>query len=110
MHLLALALYHRDGRQAPRTITFKPGALNILTGESETGKSAVLDIIEYCLGRQHISLPEGVITQTVAGTPCSYRSARPACYWDDPAQLEPLPTRPCCSSATTRSSCRQATA
>ncbi|MEU0088359.1 DUF3732 domain-containing protein [Streptomyces sp. NPDC006274] len=65
MHLLALALYHRDGRQAPRTITFKPGALNILTGESETGKSAVLDIIEYCMGRQHISLPEGVITQTV---------------------------------------------
>lgn len=65
MHLLALALYHRDGRQEPRTITFKPGALNILTGESETGKSAVLDIIEYCLGRQHISLPEGVITETV---------------------------------------------
>ncbi|WP_327396908.1 DUF3732 domain-containing protein [Streptomyces phaeochromogenes] len=65
MHLLALALYHRDGRPDPRTITFKPGALNVLTGESETGKSAVLDIIEYCLGRQNISLPEGVITQTV---------------------------------------------
>lgn len=65
MHLLALGLYHRDGRPEPRTIDFKPGALNVLTGESETGKSAVLDIIEYCLGRQHISLPEGVITQTV---------------------------------------------
>ncbi|WP_327667338.1 DUF3732 domain-containing protein [Streptomyces sp. NBC_00485] len=65
MHLLSLGLYHRDGRPDPRTIDFKPGALNVLTGESETGKSAVLDIIEYCLGRQHISLPEGVITQTV---------------------------------------------
>ncbi|MFJ3221578.1 DUF3732 domain-containing protein [Kitasatospora sp. NPDC086801] len=64
MHLLALALYHRDGRPDPRVIRFRPGALNILTGESETGKSAVLGIVEYCLGRQIFTLPDGVITNT----------------------------------------------
>ncbi|MET9221732.1 hypothetical protein EES43_29825 [Streptomyces sp. ADI96-02] len=64
MHLLALALYHRDGRPDPRVVHFRPGALNILTGESETGKSAVLGIVEYCLGRQTFTLPDGVITNT----------------------------------------------
>ncbi|WP_405444441.1 DUF3732 domain-containing protein [Streptomyces achromogenes] len=64
MHLIALALYHRDGRPNPRVVRFRPGALNILTGESETGKSAVLSIVEYCLGRQTFTLPDGVITNT----------------------------------------------
>ncbi|WP_431039013.1 DUF3732 domain-containing protein [Streptomyces sp. P6-2-1] len=66
MHLIALALYHRDGRPAPRIVRFRPGTLNILTGESETGKSAVLSIVEYCLGRQTFTLPDGVITNTTA--------------------------------------------
>ncbi|MEW2573991.1 DUF3732 domain-containing protein [Streptomyces sp. NPDC047070] len=65
MQLLALALYHRDGRPAPRVLRFRPGALNILTGESETGKSEVLDIVDYCLGRSAPSLPDEPIDQTV---------------------------------------------
>ncbi|MFD7645660.1 DUF3732 domain-containing protein [Kitasatospora sp. NPDC059795] len=66
MDLLALALYHRDGRPEPRVLRFRPGALNILTGESETGKSTVLSIIEYCLGQQTFTLPDGVITSNAA--------------------------------------------
>ncbi|WP_031511391.1 DUF3732 domain-containing protein [Streptomyces megasporus] len=65
MQLLALALYHRDGRRDPRVIRFRPGALNILTGESETGKSEVLDIVDYCLGRNHPNLPDEPIDRTV---------------------------------------------
>ncbi|MFJ7593357.1 DUF3732 domain-containing protein [Streptomyces sp. NPDC097617] len=65
MQLLALALYHRDGRPDPRVIRFRPGALNILTGESETGKSEVLDIVDYCLGRKQPNLPDEPIDQTV---------------------------------------------
>lgn len=65
MQLLALALYHRDGRPVPRVIRFRPGALNILTGESETGKSEVLDIVEYCLGRKKPNFPDEPIDQTV---------------------------------------------
>ncbi|QTI87222.1 DUF3732 domain-containing protein [Streptomyces sp. AgN23] len=65
MQLLALALYHRDGRPAPRVLRFRPGALNILTGESETGKSEILDIVDYCLGRSTPNLPDEPIDRTV---------------------------------------------
>jgi hypothetical protein len=65
MQLLALALYHRDGRPTPRVVRFRPGALNILTGESETGKSEILDIVDYCLGRSTPNLPDEPIDQTV---------------------------------------------
>ncbi|MEU8701640.1 DUF3732 domain-containing protein [Streptomyces sp. NPDC048680] len=64
MQLLAIALYSRDGRQ--RVLDFKPGALNVVTGESATGKSALLDIIDYCTGRDTLQLPVGPITDTVS--------------------------------------------
>ena len=47
-------------------VGFKPGALNIVTGAPATGKSALLDIVEYCLGRSAITMPIGPITQTVS--------------------------------------------
>ncbi|MFJ1935380.1 DUF3732 domain-containing protein [Kitasatospora sp. NPDC088160] len=65
MQLLALAMYHRDGGTAPRVLRFRPGALNVITGESETGKSEVLDIVDYCLGRRTPNLPDEPIDQTV---------------------------------------------
>ncbi|MFK4107126.1 DUF3732 domain-containing protein [Streptomyces sp. NPDC002176] len=65
MQLLALALYHRDGRKDHRVLRFRPGALNIITGESETGKSEVQDIIDYCLGRRTANLPDEPIDQAV---------------------------------------------
>lgn len=64
MQLLAIVLYHGDGRV--RHLDFKPGALNIVTGQSETGKSALLTIIDYCLGRSEMNVPVGIISSTVA--------------------------------------------
>lgn len=64
MQLLAIALYSTDGRR--RVLDFKPGALNVITGESETGKSALLDIFEYCMGRDTLQLPVGPIIDTVS--------------------------------------------
>lgn len=63
MQLLAIILYHRDGRT--RRVDFQPGALNIVTGESQTGKSALLTIVEYCLGRSKMLVPVGPISDTV---------------------------------------------
>jgi hypothetical protein len=63
MQLLSLTLYGHNGRQ--RTVAFRPGRLNIVTGESQTGKSALLTIVEYCLGRDSIRVPVGPITDTV---------------------------------------------
>jgi hypothetical protein len=48
MQLLAIILYGAMGEQ--RIITFRPGALNIVTGISATGKSSLLDIVDFCLG------------------------------------------------------------
>jgi len=64
MRLLAIAVYSLDGRR--RIIELRPDGLTVITGESGTGKSALLDIVEYCLGRTRPGVPEGVITQSVA--------------------------------------------
>ncbi|MEV4630788.1 DUF3732 domain-containing protein [Micromonospora sp. NPDC049523] len=64
MQLLALILYSRGGEK--RIVDFKPGALNIVTGESQTGKSALVAIIDYCLGRDHIMVPIGPEFATVS--------------------------------------------
>lgn len=63
MQLLALVLYAADGKT--RRIDFEPGRLNVVTGESETGKSALLTIVEYCLGRDTNLVPVGPISETV---------------------------------------------
>lgn len=64
MQLLSLILYHADGRTRP--VDFRPGQLNIVTGESRTGKGALLTIVDYCLGRDSMQVPAGPITDTVA--------------------------------------------
>jgi hypothetical protein len=58
MQLKAIAIYSRH-TGALRRIDFTLGALNILTGKSKTGKSTVLDIVDYCLGRDDVALPAG---------------------------------------------------
>lgn len=64
VQLLALALYAHDGRR--RDVRFRPGRLNIVTGESKTGKSALLTITEFCLGRNAYLIPAGPINDYVA--------------------------------------------
>ena len=49
-----------------RRINFKINGLNIITGRSSTGKSALSDIIEYCMGRSTFNIPEGPIRDKVA--------------------------------------------
>jgi hypothetical protein len=63
VQLLAIVLYNADGRT--RRLDFEPGALNIVTGESQTGKSALLTIVEYCLGRATMMVPVGPIADAV---------------------------------------------
>lgn len=63
IQLKAVALWNEEG--ARRTLEFEPDTLNIITGEAKAGKSALLEIVEFCLGRQTVSLPEGVLTRTV---------------------------------------------
>lgn len=55
MQIVGVTVYSHDGRR--RTVDFVPGALNIVTGDSKTGKSALLSIVDYCLGRKTSSIP-----------------------------------------------------
>ena len=48
--------------QAVRTVKFEPG-LNIITGDSKTGKSAIIEIIDYCLFSSRSTIPKGKITE-----------------------------------------------
>lgn len=43
-------------------VKFEPG-LNIITGKSSTGKSAILEIFDYCLGSSEDTIPVGIITE-----------------------------------------------
>ena len=49
LQIAKLILYGTKGQV--RELVFRIGALNILTGASKTGKSAIIDIIDYCTGR-----------------------------------------------------------
>lgn len=49
-----------------RAIEFNDASLSIITGESKTGKSALIHIIDYCLGSGECHVPQGVIRRKAA--------------------------------------------
>lgn len=64
MKLKSLHLYSHKGEV--RSINFRINGVNIITGLSSTGKSSIINIIEYCLGKSTCLIAEGVITNKVA--------------------------------------------
>jgi hypothetical protein len=48
-----------------RVLSFELGKVNIITGESKSGKTALIDIVDYCLGSTHCKIADGVIRDTV---------------------------------------------
>lgn len=59
MQIHSLLLYGK-GIEEPRVLPFKLGAVNIITGESGTGKSSIITILDYCLGNSNFNVFEGV--------------------------------------------------
>jgi DNA repair ATPase RecN len=49
----------KDG--ATHYVEFVQG-LNVITGKSSTGKSAIIEIFDYCFGSSDYTVPEGIIT------------------------------------------------
>ncbi|OJU20906.1 MAG: hypothetical protein BGN89_03615 [Alphaproteobacteria bacterium 64-6] len=64
LQLRCVSVYSHEGER--RDVEFKLGALNIVTGASKTGKSALLDIVDYCWGRDECTIPEGEIRKSVS--------------------------------------------
>lgn len=50
----------------PREVVFKKNCVNVLSGDSRTGKSAVVSIIDYCLGSHDFSVPGGKVRENAA--------------------------------------------
>lgn len=64
MQILEIVLFDRSGRK--RTLKFQPGRVNVITGDSNTGKSELIAILDYCLARRSCPVAKGVIRDTVA--------------------------------------------
>ena len=52
-----LILWPKEERHAYRALHFEPGKINLVTGVSGTGKSAILAIVDYVLGGGKCSIP-----------------------------------------------------
>lgn len=63
MKIKSIHIYSHDGQR--RDLQFKVDGLNVITGRSSTGKSALSEIIEYCMGRSSFNVPEGIIRDKV---------------------------------------------
>ncbi|WFB66859.1 DUF3732 domain-containing protein [Chryseobacterium sp. WX] len=62
--ILNIILYPKNKDLKPRFLTFKEGKINIITGTSQKGKSAIINIIDYCLGSGECNIPIGLIRDT----------------------------------------------
>ena len=59
--LLHIGVLDHDGKT--HGVSLKPG-VNVITGKSSTGKSALIEIFDYCFGSSEFTVPVGVITET----------------------------------------------
>ncbi|BAE86376.1 DUF3732 domain-containing protein [Desulfitobacterium hafniense] len=63
--IFKIIIWSKNPNKAPRILKFKPGAINYITGSSRSGKSAIIEIIDYCLGSGGCSIPKiGPIRRT----------------------------------------------
>lgn len=65
LQILRLILWPRNGGKY-REVEFTPGKVNIISGSSKAGKSAVIPIIDYCLASERCAIPVGTIRRTCA--------------------------------------------
>lgn len=56
-----ILLWPRNPNFKPRRLRFDLGKVNVISGASRTGKSAVIPIIDYCLGASTCSIPVNTI-------------------------------------------------
>lgn len=57
MKIRKLIIWPKDSAFPPREVEFETDKVNVITGASRTGKSAIIPIIDYCLGSSACSIP-----------------------------------------------------
>jgi hypothetical protein len=71
MQVKNIILYNHKGEH--RELAFKLNALNIITGKSRTGKSAIVSIIDYCMGRSTFNVFDGVNKDVISWYAVTYQ-------------------------------------
>ena len=61
-YIKGIAVFKDGTKEGKRTLELSRG-LNIISGNSKTGKSAIMDIIDWCLCSEQCTIPRGVITK-----------------------------------------------
>jgi hypothetical protein len=56
-----IILWSKNPAFKPRRLPFELGKVNIISGASKTGKSAIIPIIDFCLGAGKCRIPSGII-------------------------------------------------
>lgn len=64
-YIKTLKLWFSTHRQ-PKEYVFHPDKVNVITGDSSTGKSSILQIIDYCLLSENCRIVEDVINENVS--------------------------------------------
>ena len=62
-YIESLHLWLHSGQR--RSVTFLPNKVNVITGESHTGKTAILDIVDYCMFASKHRISESIINENV---------------------------------------------
>ncbi|AOV99673.1 plasmid-related protein [Dehalococcoides mccartyi] len=57
----SVILWSKKVGVSPRAVPFEDQSVNIITGASRTGKSALIPIIDYCLGSDKCTIPVDII-------------------------------------------------
>ncbi|MBA5605379.1 DUF3732 domain-containing protein [Duganella sp. FT3S] len=62
--ILEIVIYSHDGRK--RVLPLNADGVSVITGASKTGKSALIDIVDYCFGANECRVPDGPIRYSVS--------------------------------------------
>ncbi len=63
-HINKIVLWLNNGKT--REIDFKPNKVNVITGDSSTGKTEILDIIDYCFFSSDSKISEDIVNENTA--------------------------------------------
>jgi hypothetical protein len=64
MQIRDIVVFSHDGQR--RSLSLRTGQVNVITGGSTTGKSALIDIVDYCFGSGECKVAEGPIRRCVS--------------------------------------------
>lgn len=64
--ILKLIIWPESKKFAPKIVPFELGKVNVITGASRTGKSAIIPIIDYCLASSDCFIPIDIIRDYVS--------------------------------------------